>query len=78
MKKINATGNPGCILFNSEWAISAGNTLRIGADGEHGGMCPQPQSGWVMGIAEIRGEKIGGGVGYRIILAKQITLKYVF
>jgi len=25
--------------------------------------CPQPQSGRVMGIAEIRGEKIGGGVG---------------
>jgi len=37
-----------------------------------------------MGIAEIRGEKIGGGVGvpghlgHRIILAKQITLKYAF
>ena len=31
-----------------------------------------------MGIAEIRGEKIGGGVGYWIIFAKQIMLKYVF
>ena len=31
MKKINATGNPGCTLFNSECTISAGNTLRIGA-----------------------------------------------
>jgi len=32
-----------------------------------------------MGIAEIPGEKNGGQVGmYRIILAKQITLKYVF
>ena len=29
-KKINATGNPGCTLFNSECTISAGNTLRIG------------------------------------------------
>ena len=29
--KINATGNPGCTLFNSECTISAGNTLRIGA-----------------------------------------------
>ena len=28
--KINATGNPGCTLFNSECTISAGNTLRIG------------------------------------------------
>ena len=28
---INATGNPGCTLFNSECTISAGNTLRIGA-----------------------------------------------
>jgi len=40
---------------------------------------PQPQSDRVMGIAEIPGEKNGGQVGmYRIILAKQITLKYVF
>jgi len=32
-----------------------------------------------MGIAEIQGEKIGGGVrGYRIILAKEITLKCAF
>jgi len=31
---------------------------------------PQPQSGRVMGIAEIRGEKNGGGWDYRIILAK--------
>jgi len=31
-----------------------------------------------MGIAEIRGEKIGGGVVYWIIFAKQIMLKYVF
>ena len=30
LKKINATGNPGCTLFNSECTISAGNTLRIG------------------------------------------------
>jgi len=30
LKKINATGNPGCSLFNSECTISAGNTLRIG------------------------------------------------
>jgi len=30
LKKINATGNPGCTLFNSECSISAGNTLRIG------------------------------------------------
>ena len=36
-----------------------------------------PQSGRVTGIAEIRGEKLEV-VGYRIILAKQITLKYVF
>jgi len=45
--------------------------------GEH---MPPTQSSWVMGIAEIWGEKIGrGGVrGYRIILAKEITLKYVF
>ena len=28
--KINATGNPGCTLFNSECTISAGNTLRVG------------------------------------------------
>ena len=28
--KINATGNPGCTLFNSECTISAGYTLRIG------------------------------------------------
>lgn len=34
--------------------------------GEH---VPQPKSGRVMGIAEIR-EKNGGGAGYRIILAK--------
>ena len=27
---INATGNPGCTLFNSECTISAGNTLRLG------------------------------------------------
>ena len=27
-----------------------------------GGTCPQPQSAGVMGIAEIQGEKIGGGV----------------
>jgi len=27
---MNATGNPGCTLFNSECTISAGNTLRIG------------------------------------------------
>jgi len=32
-----------------------------------------------MRIAEIRGEKLEVGAGgYRIILAKQITLKYVF
>jgi len=30
LKKINATGNPGCTLFNLECTISAGNTLRIG------------------------------------------------
>ena len=30
-EKINATGNPGCTLFNSDCTISAGNTLRIGA-----------------------------------------------
>ena len=30
LKNINATGNPGCTLFNSECTISAGNTLRIG------------------------------------------------
>ena len=30
LKKINATGNPGCTLFNSECTISAKNTLRIG------------------------------------------------
>jgi len=28
--KINAAGNPGCTLFNSECTISAGNTLRLG------------------------------------------------
>jgi len=27
---MNATGNPGCTLFNSECTISAGNALRIG------------------------------------------------
>jgi len=43
-----------------------------------GAHAPQPQSGRVMGIAEIRGGKIGGGWGYRIILAEQITLKYIF
>jgi len=43
-----------------------------------GARAPQPQSGRVMGIAEIRGGKIGGGWGYRIILAEQITLKYIF
>ena len=32
LKKINATGNLGCTLFNSECTISAGNTLRIGPD----------------------------------------------
>ena len=32
LKKINATGNPGCTLFNSECTISAKNTLRIGTD----------------------------------------------
>ena len=32
-----------------------------------------------MGTAEIRGQKIGDGVvGYRIIVVKQVTLKYVF
>ena len=31
LKKINATGNPGCTFFNSECTISVGNTLRIGA-----------------------------------------------
>jgi len=41
------------------------------------GTCPQFQSGRVVGIAEIRGEKLVGW-GYRIILAKQITVKYVF
>jgi len=30
----------------------------------------QPKSDRVMEIAEMRGEKIGGGAGYRIILAK--------
>ena len=30
LKKINATGNPGCTLFTSECTISARNTLRIG------------------------------------------------
>ena len=30
LKKINATGNPGCTLFKSECTISAENTLRIG------------------------------------------------
>jgi len=30
LKKINATGNPGCTVFNSECTISAKNTLRIG------------------------------------------------
>jgi len=29
LQKINATGNPGCTLFNSECTISAGNTLGI-------------------------------------------------
>jgi len=42
-----------------------------------GGTCPQSQSGRVVKIAEIRGEKLVG-CGYRIILAKQITVKYVF
>jgi len=32
LKKINATRNPGCTLFNSECTISAKNTLRIGPD----------------------------------------------
>ena len=32
LKKINATGNPGCTLFNSECTISVKNTLRIGPD----------------------------------------------
>jgi len=35
-----------------------------------GSTCPQPQSGRVVGIAEIRGEKTGVWWGYRIILAK--------
>ena len=30
--KINATGDPGCTLFNSECTISAGNTLIIGPE----------------------------------------------
>jgi len=33
------------------------------ATGGMGARAPQPQSGRVMGIAEIRGEKFGGGVG---------------
>ena len=36
--KINATGNPGCTLLNSECTISAGNTLRIGP-GDHHRFC---------------------------------------
>ena len=37
-----------------------------------GARAPQPLSGRVMGIAEIRGEKkMGVGWGYRIILAKR-------
>jgi len=35
-----------------------------------GGTCLQAQSCQVMGIAEIRGEKLGAGWGYRIIFAK--------
>jgi len=31
-----------------------------------------------MGTAEIRGQKSEMGWGYRIILVKQVTLKYVF
>jgi len=44
------------------------------------GTCPPPypRSGRVAGIAEIRGEKLEVGVGYRIILAEQITLECVF
>ena len=30
LKKINATGNPGCTLFNLKCTISAKNALRIG------------------------------------------------
>jgi len=43
-----------------------------------GGMRPHPQFGRVIEIAEIPGEKLYIGWVYRIILAKQITLKYVF
>ena len=51
----------------------------VATGGGMGGMCPQPQSGRVMRIAEIRGEKNAGRVEkYRVVLAKQITVKYVF
>jgi len=38
----------------------------------------QPQSGRVIGIAEIPGEKLEEGWGYQIISAKQIPPKYIF
>jgi len=65
MKKINATGNPGCILFNSEWAISAGNTLRIGADGEHGACVPNPSpaGSWELPKSEEKKLEMGWGTG---------------
>jgi len=39
LKKINATGNPGCTLFNSKCTISAKNTLRIGPGVHIGAIC---------------------------------------
>jgi len=43
-----------------------------------GARAPQPQSGQVMGIAEIRGEKIGGGVGVPDHLGQTNYAKNVF
>jgi len=41
---MNATGNPGCTLFNSECTISAGNTLRIGPVTDRGNRLQRPQA----------------------------------
>jgi len=65
LKKINATGNPGSTLFNSECTISAGNTLRIGPDrrrvclvGARGGVEGGPGR-WRLAAGEGRGLAAG-------------------
>ena len=64
--KINATGNPGCTLFNSECTISAGNTLRIGPDANLQSLRFTKIAPWFFGV--VTGGQSSIGSSYFLII----------